>query len=88
MPDWCYDMTTLGILAKIIAEKADAYEQVEQDIASLNKKLFFHASDQLEIYEQLKQKYAESETLKFEFQKHLDALIEYVEENSCASNLQ
>lgn len=82
------DITILSILAKVIAEKADAYEQVEKDIVLLNNQLRFHQGDPLEIYKNLQQKYAELNTFRFEFQTHLNSLLEYAEENQCASNLQ
>jgi len=82
------DITILSILAKVIAEKADAYEQVEKDIVLLNNQLRFHQGDPLEIYKNLQQKYAELNTFHFEFQTHLNSLLKYAEENKCASNLQ
>lgn len=82
------DITILSILAKVIAEKADAYEQVEKDIVLLNNQLRFHQGDPLEIYKNLQQKYAELNTFRFEFRTHLNSLLEYAEENQCASNLQ
>lgn len=82
------DVTTLQIMSRLIADKSDEHERIEQEIMLLQKRLQFHQGNPWEINEQIQQKHAELDRVYFDLMAHIQSLIEYVEEGQCALNLQ